>query len=208
MAEMIRCVCGEVFDASVHSGCPACGRVVSARGAVQSDGSSSSADSASDAPKEKGAASKNTGTPAMPNWVWKLLAASVAVFLLVSFWPSSDQGEMGQTQVQMPSTQSSAEEIADSSSGVLGTCAGIVGKWSWFTGGFVSFRASGSAVFQPDLNGAVTVQGAWTCDKRTGNYMVNWSHGFSDTLQLSGDGNRLSGRNQQGAAISGQRFAK
>jgi uncharacterized caspase-like protein len=75
-------------------------------------------------------------------------------------------------------------------------CKKLLGTWSWFIGPDVTFRADGSATTS-------LFQASWTC--RDSQVVMVWNHGFTDRLTISPDGNRLSGRNQVGTAVSGTR---
>jgi hypothetical protein len=65
-------------------------------------------------------------------------------------------------------------------------CQRIAGTWSWFVGGdtVISVDGTGHNAF---------FSFTWTCS--AGNYVLKWSHGYVDRLQLSADGKMLDGSN-------------
>lgn len=76
-------------------------------------------------------------------------------------------------------------------------CDMIPGLWSWFVNGDVTFRAGGTLVQGPRT-------GRWTCAGT--DVSIVWSHGFTDDLTISADGQEMSGRNQVGMGVAGQRI--
>jgi hypothetical protein len=86
----------------------------------------------------------------------------------------SDEGAAPRREVAKPPGQASSP------------CAKLPGTWSWFVNGDVTIRANGTHV-QGNLTGT------WTCSN--GQVVLVWSHGFTDRLTLSPDGNNLDGSN-------------
>ena len=84
-------------------------------------------------------------------------------------------------------------------------CLEIVGPWAWFTGDVKYFHADGTMD-----NGADQWSGTWTCTQTdTLNYVLDWNHGtYVDRLTMNSDGNRLSGGNQYGVEVWGERLAE
>jgi C-terminal peptidase prc len=75
----------------------------------------------------------------------------------------------------------------------------IVGQWSWFSGYTMTMDEAGT-INSDNAN-------RWNClDTEKRLYKLSWQSGFTDTLTLSADGNRLSGNNQKGAEVSGTRL--
>ncbi len=77
-------------------------------------------------------------------------------------------------------------------------CERMVGVWSWFINGEVTFKPDHTLV-----QGRLT--GKWSCNPANGKVRIDWSHGFRDDLQLSADGQTLSGVNQLRNSIGGRR---
>jgi hypothetical protein len=79
------------------------------------------------------------------------------------------------------------------------SCAKLIGVWSWFIGGDVTFKSDGSYV-QPQSS----LTGTWTC--KSDYVLMLWSHGYTDRLTLSRDGTHLEGSNSNGFdGVSGDR---
>lgn len=82
----------------------------------------------------------------------------------------------------------------------------IVGDWKWFTGTVVSFTQKGEAI---NSSGH---RGKWErAQGRNGEYKytVNWQNGqFIDSIEMSKDRKMLSGTNQNGGNITGDRWDK
>ncbi|SMF41616.1 hypothetical protein SAMN06265365_11335 [Tistlia consotensis] len=78
-------------------------------------------------------------------------------------------------------------------------CEEVLGAWKWFTGSTVTFLAGGRIA-----GSAVNV---WRCADPSGPVIVvDWTNGkWIDTLTLSPDGRRLSGRNQIGNSVTAER---
>ena len=85
------------------------------------------------------------------------------------------------------------------------TCGKVLGDWDWFNGGRVTFFDDNRVVFESGNSRLPDGSGTWACDPVTGTYSVAWLPGFNESLNLSSDGNTLSGRNVIGHAISGTR---
>lgn len=76
----------------------------------------------------------------------------------------------------------------------------ITGRWEWFVGGTVIFRADGSS----EQEGGA--KGTWSLvNPQRRKYKVVWEAGWIDDLYLSDDGTRLSGSNQFFIPVSGVR---
>ncbi len=77
-------------------------------------------------------------------------------------------------------------------------CDASVGTWKWFNGGSVTLTPQKTVL----MNGKP--EGKWDCtDPKRGLTTVRWNAGFVDTLTV--DGNRMTGKNQQGIPISADR---
>ncbi len=98
--------------------------------------------------------------------------------------------------------------LAIISPGVFATALGaeandpIVGRWKWFTKETKTFHADGS----------ITKDGNWRCvnpGHLPRKYVIVWSEGkFVDVMVLGNDGNRLSGRNDVGVEVFGDRLSR
>jgi hypothetical protein len=79
----------------------------------------------------------------------------------------------------------------------------IDGSWDWFNGRVIEIRPGGVAI---DPSGEY--QGSWVV-KGGRTFVITWSQGgkavWVDTLELSADGQSLSGQNQVGNAVSARR---
>ena len=88
-------------------------------------------------------------------------------------------------------------------------CLEIVGQWSWFTGDVKHVHADGTMD-----NGGAEWTGAWTCALAADGdhaltFVLDWNNGtYIDRLTLSPDGARLSGGNQYGVEVWGERLAE
>lgn len=84
-----------------------------------------------------------------------------------------------------------------------GDCTWIVGEWSWFTGDVKTFAADHT---MSDPTGEWT--GTWACvDPQSGTVVLDWNQGaFVDHLALDMAGSRLSGENQFGTPVWGERL--
>lgn len=76
-------------------------------------------------------------------------------------------------------------------------CNSIPGLWSWFVNGNVTFYPDGSLV-----QGSLT--GSWACTE--GLVRIVWSHGYTDDLAVSSDGRHMSGQNQNGNHVTGDKI--
>jgi hypothetical protein len=77
----------------------------------------------------------------------------------------------------------------------------ISGKWKWFNGAEVTFYSNGAV---DASNGA---KGNWQCTHSVGRvYVIKWTNGWTDTLTLSTNGRRLSGKNNMGSPVTAQRM--
>ena len=79
--------------------------------------------------------------------------------------------------------------------------ASPVGLWHWFIGPDVAIKEDGTA----DLD---TGHGHWTwTDKERREFRITWDTSkFVDNLTLSPDGLRISGKNNQGVSVTGDRI--
>jgi hypothetical protein len=68
----------------------------------------------------------------------------------------------------------------------IGTVCNIAGIWQWFTGGDVTIYADGT------FTQANSLTGTWYCSN-DGRIIMSWSHGYTDKLSLTPDGNKLEG---------------
>lgn len=68
------------------------------------------------------------------------------------------------------------------------SCGKMVGVWSWFLNGNVTFRSDGTVVQSQS-----GLTGTWSC--HSGHVVISWSHGFTDRLTLSSEGTHLEGTN-------------
>ncbi|QJE96620.1 protein kinase domain-containing protein [Luteolibacter luteus] len=77
----------------------------------------------------------------------------------------------------------------------------VVGRWKWIHDEVIDVRADGTVT-----NEINSMKGTWSLDK--GKYVFTWDGGnWVDTLMLSPDGEALTGKNQNGDTISGDRMA-
>jgi hypothetical protein len=76
------------------------------------------------------------------------------------------------------------------------SCQRVVGTWDWFIGPTVTFKDDGTG-------GNSLFTFTWTCSG--GNYVLVWSHGYTDRVKLSADGKSLDGKNQNGTHIFASR---
>jgi hypothetical protein len=93
------------------------------------------------------------------------------------------------------------------SAGAAEGCQSGIGQWSWFIGGEVTLSQGGAVRWVPGTVAIPPANGRWTCDPKVGKYVVTWQNGFVDTLSLSADGARLTGKSSTGVAVSGWRGA-
>jgi hypothetical protein len=78
-------------------------------------------------------------------------------------------------------------------------CSAMMGRWSWNNGGGDTEINPGGTLSRNGQAGA----GSWSCND--GVIVLVWSVGWVDKLTLSSDGKRLSGNNQFGIPVSGDR---
>ncbi len=77
-------------------------------------------------------------------------------------------------------------------------CHSLIGDWDWFTGGQVTFTAQKTVIYNR------VASGAWTCtDSNRDGASIRWNTGFVDSVYVNGD--RISGKNNQGIPVSGAR---
>ncbi|MDQ2947087.1 MAG: hypothetical protein M3Y27_14285 [Acidobacteriota bacterium] len=82
-----------------------------------------------------------------------------------------------------------------------GACDAAIGDWKWFNGGVISIQQN-----QTLAVGGKPV-GKWECTNAQRSLLtLRWNSAYVDTMTVSGD--RISGKNQQGAAVSGTRINK
>ncbi len=84
-------------------------------------------------------------------------------------------------------------------------CRGVDGQWNWSTGGVVTIEVPNRAFWAAEASASPSFVANWVCDE-TGKVIISWNQGMTDTLDLSGDGNRLVGSNQLGIGVEGVRF--
>jgi hypothetical protein len=80
---------------------------------------------------------------------------------------------------------------------VAAACESIPGLWAWFVNGDATIQRGGT-VTQGNLTGR------WTCNE-SGDITIVWSHGYTDRLALSADGQRLTGTNNRNEAVTAER---
>ncbi len=77
-------------------------------------------------------------------------------------------------------------------------CDTAIGQWKWFNGGSVTLTPQKAVM----VNGKP--EGRWECsDPNKGTTIVRWKGGFVDYVNVAG--NRMTGKNQQGVAVSADR---
>ncbi len=76
-------------------------------------------------------------------------------------------------------------------------CRNLPGVWEWVVNGNVNFFRDGRL-----RQGSLT--GSWACNGR--HTVIAWSHGYTDRLEMSEDGNYMSGLNNAGGRIWGRRI--
>jgi hypothetical protein len=84
-------------------------------------------------------------------------------------------------------------------------CQRVLGEWTWFIGGKVTFSQNAQARWAPHVASLRPASATWSCDQQSGTYTVIWQNGFIDTLHVSDDGAQISGTSSTGAAVSGWR---
>jgi len=78
----------------------------------------------------------------------------------------------------------------------------IAGQWRWYDNTLINLQADGSATSPRST-------GTWRCTTKATppTYVITWRDGlYVDTVCLSKSGNELSGRNEQGQAITARRL--
>lgn len=80
-------------------------------------------------------------------------------------------------------------------------CDAAVGDWKWFNGGVISIQQN-----QTVMAGGKPA-GRWECSNAARSLLtLRWDYKYVDTLTVTGD--RIIGKNQQGAVVSGTRIPK
>lgn len=80
-------------------------------------------------------------------------------------------------------------------------CESAVGEWKWFNGGNVTLQQNQTIVVGGKL------AGKWECTNPARAVLtMRWNAGFIDVMTVAGD--RISGKNQHGAIVSGTRINK
>jgi hypothetical protein len=78
---------------------------------------------------------------------------------------------------------------------------GPVGVWHWFVGPDITIKEDGTAELETDHG-----RWAWTDKKRRG-FQISWENkNVVDSLILSPDGRRVSGSNNRGTRVTGERI--
>jgi len=93
------------------------------------------------------------------------------------------------------------------SSGVMSFDPKVIsGRWNWVSGQQLEIFTDGT--LKVWLNGSQINTAAWECtDKNTRSYTFHHQQGgWVDNVILSGDFNTLTGKNQQGSSLSGNRI--
>ncbi len=89
-----------------------------------------------------------------------------------------------------------------------GGCEAMAGTWSWSTGGVTTIGVDGTLAWRKAAHDPLpTVVGQWIClDRGARRASFRWSHGYTDTMALSRDGQVMEGANDQsGFVIMGSR---
>lgn len=80
-------------------------------------------------------------------------------------------------------------------------CDAAAGDWKWFNGGVITIQQNQTLV----VGGKPA--GKWECTNAARSLVtLRWNVGYVDTMTVTGD--RISGKNQQGAVVSGTRINK
>ena len=79
----------------------------------------------------------------------------------------------------------------------------VIGRWNWLTtGGVVSAAEGGGLMWHITEDApAPSVLGQWSCDK-SGKIELRWNNNFVETLEMSEDGERMTGANQVGVVAA------
>lgn len=196
--KIIRCLCGTMYDPAQHAACPSCGREPTAP--TPPDRKAVPPPVPQRAPERPQAAA---GPGRLPSWGWKAGAGAigvVALAYLVGIFGGDETPGQSPPGAPLPATQSADRQRPAS------TCAAITGDWSWFTGGYVHFSDDGHAFFKPTEDAPPAITATWTCDAANGDYVVTWSHGFTETIRLYDNGDVVQGTNNIGVDVSGRRY--
>jgi hypothetical protein len=83
-------------------------------------------------------------------------------------------------------------------------CDAILGKWTWFTNGVVTFNPDGRMVHEPGNDGT------WECtDAARGRITLRWrSGGHVNQLMLSTDGQSLSSTDPSQQFVTGKKLVQ
>lgn len=81
----------------------------------------------------------------------------------------------------------------------------VVGKWHWQSRSQVEFFADGRLAWAGTTAGSWGVTFPGTDEQR---YVLSWSNGYIDSLTLSKDGNRLSGKNDRNGNVWAERVVE
>ena len=114
---------------------------------------------------------------------------------IVGKMDKSISGEAAPNQPRAPVSHKSPAQQGPSGGG----CGNILGTWtsgwsSLFGAGDVTINQGGGATHKSGITGR------WSCND--GKVIIVWSHGYTDRLSMSADGQSLTGKNQTGAAVS------
>jgi hypothetical protein len=86
-------------------------------------------------------------------------------------------------------------------------CERVVGDWSWGGIANVVVDRSGSLFVKDNpVVPQTAVVGHWTCNSTSRWYVMSWNNGFIDSLELSDDGNSLTGTNQKSFPVWAKRI--
>ena len=124
----------------------------------------------------------------MANWQCKIpgIRAVAAIAALGVVLVSSPPPDYGRVQAQMPDP-----------------CDGVVGRWDWFVDNRPATPEVTIRLDRTMVHGDRT--GKWFCAENR--FVLSWDKGPTDMLSLSMDGGRLSGKNNAGASVSGDKIA-
>jgi hypothetical protein len=90
--------------------------------------------------------------------------------------------------------------VRRNSSAKKNRCSQVIGDWAWDTRAFpATIYKDGKVVANDNTQ---EIRAKWTCINPTkGQIVVRWNTGFTDTLTLSSDNNRLTGANDKGGSL-------
>ena len=74
----------------------------------------------------------------------------------------------------------------------------VAGKWRWFNGGLITLTSNGNIEGNGKILGIYSFNGS--------DCTLSWKNRYTDKLKISTDGNRLSGRNQNGTPVSAEKI--